>query len=103
MTVNAIGADDANYYVNSETDYRDQRNLTLRLPRNRVAAVLEHLHVDALEKLRGHRIDFEAIAQRTRIDFSAGGQPTGKYYYQTQATLTALDRIEDLGLAPAAM
>ena len=103
MTVRNIGADAANYYLNSEADYRDQRSLTLRIPRDRAAEIARRLHVDGLDGLRDHAIEFEGMARRTRIDFTGNGQPTGKYYYQTHATLFAIESIKDLGPAPTSL
>lgn len=101
MTVHGSGADSGSFYLNSEDDYRDQRNLTLRIPRYDVDAVARHLGVEQLDQLKGHVLEFDGVARRTRIDFTAGGQPTGKFYYQTHATLTAPDRIDDRGPASA--
>lgn len=97
MTVLNTGADNDYVFLNSENDYRDPRNLTLRVPRQRADAVAKHLGVDHLEQLQGHVLEFEGLAQRTRVDFTIGNQPTGKYYYQTQATLDAAEHISDRG------
>ncbi len=97
MTVRNTGTDNDTVFLNSEEDYRDPRNLTLRIPRQRADAVAKQLGVAHLGQLQGHVLEFEGVARRVRIDFMVGTRPTDKYYYQTQATLDAALHIEDRG------
>jgi len=93
MTVRAVGHENGRVFLNSELDYRDQRNLTIAMSEEvekaleakigeaKIGAVSEQAFV-------GRRIFVRGVAQRVRIDFTAGGRPTGKYYYQTHVVVT---------------
>ncbi|WP_265562288.1 hypothetical protein [Sphingomicrobium arenosum] len=80
-------------YLNSHDDYRDQRNLSVRIARPaRLALEADHgapLH----ETLKGKAIEVDGVAMRTRITFSADGKPTDKYYYQTQVEVRRPDQL----------
>ncbi|WP_445425409.1 MULTISPECIES: hypothetical protein [unclassified Alishewanella] len=58
---------DDRIFLNTELDYRDQRNITI---------ALSH---DAVKELNDH-----------------AGQPTGKYYYQTHIRVTQVSQIKVL-------
>lgn len=83
MTVKAVGFERGRFYLNSELDYRDRNCLTVVVP----AAVMARLAGSAdLETVKGlyvgNKIAARGVARQVRIDFTADGQPTGKYYYQ---------------------
>jgi hypothetical protein len=84
FVVRNVGADGQRWFINSETDYRDQRNVSLALS-VRARAQLERLFGEiALEEaLIGRTIVVRGQPQRVRIDFRGNGQRTGLYYYQT--------------------
>ncbi|MCJ8191927.1 hypothetical protein [Sphingomicrobium aestuariivivum] len=75
-------------YLNSHDDYRDPRNLSVKLSRA-VRLALESDHGAPLhEALKGKVIEVDGVAMRTKIVFSANGKPTDKYYYQTHVAVT---------------
>lgn len=82
VTVKALDSDKGWSFVNSEKDYRDQRNLTIRMPAAMVPDLEKRLGVEFSE-LMNRRLVVRGIAKRVRINFTGGGLPTGKYYYQT--------------------
>ena len=82
ITVKAQAALENHAYLNSELDYRDQRNLTIRMPLAMVPKLEEHLGVE-FGHLKNRRLVVSGVARRVRIDFIDDGGPTGKYYYQT--------------------
>jgi tetratricopeptide (TPR) repeat protein len=87
FTVAGSGSDEpGTVFLNSEEDYRDQRSLTVRLPKQ-VAEAWRELHREEPQALKGRRITVLGYVARTRIDFTAGGMATGKYYYQTHLTV----------------
>lgn len=83
LTIRASGRDRAHVYFNSESDYRDQRCLTLRMTRGNAAALIEALGLQNRDELIDKRIRVEGTARRERIDFTGGRGRTGLYYYQT--------------------
>jgi hypothetical protein len=85
MVVRATGANDAHVFLNSERDYRDQRNLTIAIPSVLAPSVADHLGVQDLHALEGRRIVVRGTARRVKIGFfHEDGRPTDKYYFQTQ-------------------
>lgn len=71
-------------FLNSEADYRDQRNLTVAIDAPAAAAWLQQLGLEDAGQLVGRRVQVQGGARRVRIDFTIGTRPSGKYYYQTQ-------------------
>jgi hypothetical protein len=88
MEVRGSGRDAFRTFLNSEADYRDQRCLTIALSPAAAAALRERLGGDPGEVLRGRRIVVTGTARRERVDFTANGAPTGKYYYQTHVRVS---------------
>jgi tetratricopeptide (TPR) repeat protein len=83
MRVQAHGRADGLLYLNSETDYRDPRNLSLDV-HDDVQRAWQAAHGASVEStLMGKEILVIGEAERVRIDFRTDGKPTGKYYYQT--------------------
>lgn len=84
LTVTATGESRGVVFLNSEEDYRDQRNITVVISPTMRAFYTEKFGEDPIEYFKGKRISVRGIARRVRIDFVDNeGQPTGKYYYQT--------------------
>jgi hypothetical protein len=94
MRVAATGRIGPRVYLNSEADYRDQRNLTIAIE-PWAARQLARRYRGAPERaLRGHAIEVRGAAHRQRIDFIVDfRRPTGLYYYQTHVTVTDPDQI----------
>ncbi|AWH54070.1 hypothetical protein C1924_13195 [Stenotrophomonas sp. ESTM1D_MKCIP4_1] len=88
MTVQAVGSDDGRLYLNSERDYRHPLNITLNMD----AALRPELEAALglkLDHLQNRRLLVRGTARQTRIDFINGnGQRSGKYYYQTQISVS---------------
>jgi hypothetical protein len=87
LTVRASGRQHANLYLNSETDYRDPRNVSLEVLPVAQAQLESRLGAPAEIALQGRTIHVDGEARRVRIDFSTDGRPTGKYYYQTHIVI----------------
>lgn len=88
LEVRGSGRDAFFSFLNSEADYRDQRCLTIVLSPAATAALRARLGGDPVEVLRGRHIVVTGTARRERIDFTANGMPTGKYYYQTHVRVS---------------
>ncbi|MEG3083389.1 hypothetical protein U1707_07020 [Sphingomonas sp. PB2P12] len=87
MTVRASGRQGARLYLNSETDYRDPRNLSVEVWPVAQAELESRLGAPAETALQGRTIRVDGEARRVRIDFTTDGRPTGKYYYQTHVVI----------------
>lgn len=82
-------------YLNSERDYRDQRNVSVVMTQA-VAADVERALGQPLEAaLEGQcALVVDGQARRTRVDFSYAGRPSGKYYYRTQITVRDASQVQ---------
>ena len=92
ITVKALDSYPERSFLNSEKDYRDQRNLTIRMPTSIVPKLEERLGVK-FQGLKNRRLVVLGVAKRNRIDFVADGKPTGKYYYQTHVQVDSPTQI----------
>lgn len=95
LTVKATGRTDR-VHLNSETDYRDPRNLSIAVTPEAAATLEAAMGAPPEIALRGKRILVSGTARRTRIDFTVDGKPTGKYYYQTHVRVTEASQIQVL-------
>jgi Tfp pilus assembly protein PilF len=86
--VAATGRKDGEIFLNSEADYRDQRNLTVRFTPEGAIAFRKQQGVDPDVAFKGKRIAVVGIARREKILFFANGMPTDKFYYQTHVVVS---------------
>ena len=94
MTVRSVGESNGNVFLNSELDYRDQRNLAISMSRQ-IAMELMRLYGGSIETLlQGKMILVSGDAQRVRVDFLVNDRPSGKYYYQTHVNVRRVDQIQ---------
>jgi hypothetical protein len=97
VRVQATGREGERVYLNSELDYRDQRNMTVNIEPI-AARPLARLHgAPADIFFRGRVIEVDGVARRVRIDFVDKGGPTGKYYYQTHVFVSNPAQIRIVG------
>jgi hypothetical protein len=82
------------FFVGSEEDYRDPRNLSTEI----LPAALTGLHArfgpDISKALLGRKLRVVGAARRVRIDIIGNGHPTGKYYYQTHVPVSDASQVE---------
>lgn len=96
MPVRAVGRDERGVYLNSERDYRDQRNLTVVLAPDVAAQLEQRLGGPLEQRLRGRAIQVSGTARRTKIVFFADGRATDKYYYQTHVRVAKAGQIRPI-------
>ncbi|WGM32476.1 hypothetical protein [Brevundimonas sp. NIBR11] len=93
IQIQGTGRRDGRLYLNSEADYRDQRNLTIAISPSAFAGLEARFGPAPETRLTGRRIAVTGSAMRVRIDFTGNGQPTGKYYFQTHVVVNDADQI----------
>jgi hypothetical protein len=93
MQVKNIGSVNGSVFLNSESDYRDQRCLTISISPNAVVQLRTELKVDPQTYFGNRTIRIKGTAKRVRIAFIANGRITDKYYYQTQIRVDNPDQI----------
>lgn len=95
LDIKATGTKDAMVYLNTELDYRDQRNVTVAIHPEVVAQLQAKYGVRPDVFFIGKKITIKGSAQRVRVDFiSANRQPSDKYYYQTHIRVLNIAQIE---------
>lgn len=95
LRIKATGKQGALLYLNTETDYRDQRNVTVALSSNVIAQLKTLYDVTPEQFFTGKKIRVKGDAQRVRIDFmNAEHKPSGKYYFQTHIDVSHISQIE---------
>lgn len=93
FTVKAVGRQSGMVFLNSESDYRDQRCLTVAMSEALAAELSRRLGAKVDEYLVGKKITVRGTARRVRIGFFADGRPTDKYYYQTHVLVASSDQL----------
>jgi hypothetical protein len=88
LPVRATGRQGGWFYLNSQQDYRDPRNLTIAIPGAMADALAQRFGAELDQYLTGKTIAVRGEAKRVKIHFLADGRPTEKYYYQTHVRLT---------------
>ena len=83
-----------NFFIGSEGDYRDPRNLSARILPRALAELHARFGPDLSKAFIGRKVRVVGGAMRVRVDFIGNGQPTGKYYYQTQLPVGDANQIE---------
>ena len=94
MNVQATGRSGGDVFLNSETDYRDPRNLSVRILPKAQEELRKKFGNDFEAALKGKPIEVMGWVQRTRIDFRANGVETGKYYCQTHVIMQSAEQVE---------
>jgi len=84
-------------FLNSEADYRDQRNLSIAIQPYVLGALRARLGKDLRAALVGRDIRVRGIANRVRIGFFEDRKPTQLYYYQTHVEVDSADQISIVG------
>lgn len=84
-------------FLNSYPDYRDQRNLSVAIDQNTVAALRRQLGPNLRSAFLGRTIIVDGEARRVRVDFTVHGRPSGKYYFQTHVPVTRPEQIRIVG------
>lgn len=96
--VAGTGRIDGRVFLNSEADYRDQRNLTIAIAPPAAQALAQRHGAAPDAFFRGRNIEVRGAARRERIDFTDDRhRPTGLYYYQTHVAVTDPDQIRIVG------
>ena len=83
-----------NFFLNSERDYRDQRNLSVAIGPKVQSELRQRYGEDLRTALLGRKMLVFGYARRVRVDFISGGRRSGKYYYQTHVPVGDVRQIE---------
>ena len=90
------GLEGGQWFLNSETDYRDFRSLNVIVMPSVVSALRDAHGITTAEEMVGLTVRVQGAAQRRRIDLVCSGTRTNAYYFQTHLPVTRLEQIEIL-------
>lgn len=94
LSIKATGIQNDYVYLNTESDYRDQRSLTVTLHPSIITELTAKYQQPPETFFMGKRIIVKGEAKRAKIRFYSRGQATDKYYYQTHIKVTNTEQIE---------
>ena len=94
MPVQRAEAVGRRFFLNSQRDYRDQRNLSVAIAPSALRALRERFGDNLSDAFLGRTVRVSGRAERVRIDFVSHGRRTGQYYYQTHVTVFDPRQIE---------
>lgn len=93
LRVQAVGSLNGEVFLNSEKDYRDQRNITIVLRPDAAKSLQRSLREPLTEAFMHKSVLVRGAAQRVTIHFAIEGKPSTKYYYQTHVDVVDPDQI----------
>ena len=96
MHIKGTGRQGGTIYLNSETDYRDQRCLTLAIHRSAIPGFVQKFGADPDTYLKNKMVRVSGEARRVKIWFNSNGKRTKSYYYQTHVFVTKESQIDVL-------
>ena len=82
------------FFLNSEQDYRDQRNLSVEISKDAYRTLRQRFGKDVGKAFVGRNVRVYGLARRVRIGFGINGSPTPLYYYQTHVFVSDPAQIE---------
>jgi len=85
------------FFLNSEADYRDQRNLSIAIEPHALTGMRDRFGKDFRAALMGAEIRVHGVARRTRIGIFENGKPTRLYYFQTHVSVDNASQITIVG------
>lgn len=94
LNVKASGSDRSGIYLNTELDYRDQRNITVALGPKVALQLYKNYEQNPKTFFIGKSIKINGEAKRAKIYFYSKGERTEKYYYQTHIKVQDISQIE---------
>ena len=101
VPVRSTGKSGADVFLGSEDDYRDPKNLAVRVTPGAQREIEDLYGGDPLTMYEGMTLEVEGWIERVRIDFRQNGVPTGKFYYQTHLVVDRADQIAVIEGKPA--
>jgi len=83
-------------YLNSELDYRDQRNITLAITPKAIKELKSKYGENYQTLFINKSLKVKGMAKRVKIFFISNGKITKKYYYQTHIRIDTGTQIQVL-------
>lgn len=99
LTIKTTGKQGNLVFLNTELDYRDQRNVTVALTPNVIVQLRNKYGLSPEQSPEQFFVNKRTLvkgkAERIKVDFiSSSNNPSGKYYYQTHIRVSKMSQIE---------
>lgn len=97
LRISATGQEKGTVYLDTESNYRSPRNITVELAPHVVDKLIARNNQQPDELFVNHYIVVGGKAKRVRIDFlDKDGKRTQKHYYQTRIKVSNIHQIKDI-------
>jgi hypothetical protein len=96
LPIKASGNQKGIIYLNTETDYRDRRNITVAIHSKLIDAFTQKYGESPESYFINKTIEVTGEAKRMKIFFFSKVKITTKYYYQTHVRVSSLSQIKVL-------
>lgn len=96
LPIKSSGIQGGIFYLNTEADYRDRRNITVAIHPKLIGAFTKKFGESPDLFFTGKTIEVTGEAKRVKIFFFSKGEITEKYYFQTHVRVTSLSQINVL-------
>jgi len=94
LDIKEAGATSDGVYLNTELDYRDQRNVSVAIDEEVIQDFIYQLGESPQLHYKGKRIRVRGEAKRVKIHLYSKGRKTSKYYYQTHILVSDTSQID---------
>ena len=95
LKIKATGSQRRILFLNTENDYRDQRNVSIALSPSVISDLSKQYGLDLERFFVNKTLKVKGEAQRVKIYFMrAPGVPSTKYYYQTHIPITSISQLQ---------
>jgi saccharopine dehydrogenase-like NADP-dependent oxidoreductase len=94
MTVRATGHAQGKFFLNSQSDYRDPRNLSVAMTEQTAVELRQRVGATSDSFFMDRKIFVKGMARQVKVYFTdSDGHVSDKYYYQTHVPVAAAVQI----------
>jgi hypothetical protein len=94
--IKAAGSQNSVIFLNTETNYRDRRNISVAIHPKLIDALTIKYRVSPEIFFINKTVEVTGEAKRVKIHLAVDGRKTTKYYFQTHVRVTSLNQIKVL-------
>lgn len=94
--IKAAGSQNSVIFLNTETNYRDRRNISVAIHPKLIDALTIKYGVSPEIFFINKTVEVTGEAKRVKIHLAVDGRKTTKYYFQTHVRVTSLNQIKVL-------
>lgn len=96
IPIKAVGKQRGVTFLNSETNYKDKKNISIVLSPKISESFEGTYDLNAITYWVGKTVKVSGTAERAKIWYYQQGKKTERYYFQTHIRVTSLDQLQVL-------